>query len=114
MMRAMLTHHKRMTAVSVLGGALLCAAPAYASTALDSRLNSVMDSHDFRQLDLSESASRSGVRHALVNYLLGKGTDQYLDLDDGPHAHSDKRFKLRLKRYQEHHALIFLYDYRFR
>ena len=62
--------------------------------------------HSF-DYELSEGQVKSRVEHSLINYLLGKTVDQYLDfgVDDETAKKSTKRIKLRLKR----HRLMLLY-----
>jgi len=66
---------------------------------------------DWRQFELSAGQARSLVQHTLVNYLLGRTVDQYLDFgtDDNTGRKSSKRLKLRLNE----HRIALIYQSRF-
>ena len=66
---------------------------------------------NMREFELTAGQARSKIEHTLVNYLLGKTIDQYLDFgeDDTTSRKSFKRLKLRLN----HHRAIFVYQYNF-
>lgn len=66
---------------------------------------------DWRQFELTAGQARSRIEHTLVNYLLGKTVDQYLDFgaDDTTSRKSTKRLKLRLNR----HRAILVYQHHF-
>lgn len=70
----------------------------------DNLAQSKTNNFDF---ELSEGQVKSRVEHSLINYLLGRTVDQYLDFgaDDEVARKSTKRIKLRLKR----HRLMLLY-----
>lgn len=67
-----------------------------------------VDAHEF---ELSAGQIRSRVEHKLVNYLLGKTVDQYLDFgaEDDVALKSSKQLKLRVNR----HRLVLVYRLRF-
>lgn len=66
---------------------------------------------DERKFELTAGQARSRVQHTLVNYLLGRTVDQYLDfgIDDNSGRKSSKRLRLRLN----HHRAILVYQYHF-
>lgn len=66
---------------------------------------------NMREFELTAGQARRKIEHTLVNYLLGKTIDQYLDFgeDDTTSRKSFKRLKLRLN----HHRAIFVYQYNF-
>lgn len=66
---------------------------------------------DWRQFELTAGQARSRVNHTLVNYLLGKTVDQYLDFgaEDNTGRKSSKRLKLRLN----HHRAMLVYQHSF-
>lgn len=72
--------------------------------------NLTQNEADWQLLELSEGQTRSKIRHKLVNYLLGRTVDQYLDLgaDDAVAKKSNKRLKLRLRR----DRIMLMYQYR--
>ena len=87
---------------------------AYPASALDPDFhqhNMVQNEANWQRLDMSEGQTRSKLRHTVVNYLLGRATDQYLDLGDNDEVakKSSKRLKLRLRR----HRMVLMYQYRF-
>jgi hypothetical protein len=72
--------------------------------------NMTQNEADWRRLELSEGQTRSKIKHKLVNYLLGRTVDQYLDLgaDDVAAKKSNARLKLSLRR----HRIVLMYQYR--
>ena len=98
-----------------LGPLLLPLQQAYAAgygyDAVQNPNNLAQHHEDWRQFELTAGQARSRVRHTLVNYLLGRTVDQYLDfgVDDTTSRKSSKRLKLHLN----HRRAILVYQHNF-
>lgn len=96
---------------SLLLPSLQAQATGYGDGVIHHPYNLTQRHEDARQFELTAGQARSRVQHTLVNYLLGRTVDQYLDFgaDDNSSRKSSKRLKLRIN----HHRAILVYRHHF-